>query len=486
MKRKLIIIFSLVLILSFITIFSIHRVFHNNPNSIFLPIEDEACSDLAKAKKSENEAVEFDSFYLKSKKVGFFTDIRKKQLYVGYKYKDSFVKNNYDDYFEFLVVDSKHVKLTKVLGNPTGSCLIIPSYAYVNNKKYIVNEIGKLALLDYKSVFLPKSIENLNDGFSTLKSDEIIRIYGGENLKEIGKVNCSIDMFFNKKIESINLSNVLISNDTFYIGKNTKVFYDDECYINSYHKYKNELIVKVNKNNKYIKEENGVILSKDSSYAIYLNNPDSKYLIKNNEYVANYKKYIISDSVKYISNTLFKGKSAMEIIINCDIDEIDESLFYDVCANKIVFNGRVGKICSNGLTRDKLRTRYAYFKNVGIIEENAISATIDNLIIDSADEINEKGIKLVSFYLDEYNKNRYIAIPNFYLDVDYVNSVEENEKIEKPIYILLKTSKVERDATYKDLNDDRKYYVFYYDDDKNVYSWHFDNENFPRLWNEES
>lgn len=41
------------LILSFITIFSIHRVFHNNPNSIFLPIEDEACSDLAKAKKSE-------------------------------------------------------------------------------------------------------------------------------------------------------------------------------------------------------------------------------------------------------------------------------------------------------------------------------------------------------------------------------------------------------------------------------------------------
>ncbi|UKI49940.1 MAG: hypothetical protein L6U99_00245 [Clostridium sp.] len=48
-------------------------------------------------------------------------------------------------------------------------------------KKYIVNEIGKLALLDYKSVFFfLKSIENLNDGLSTLKSDEIIRIYGGE------------------------------------------------------------------------------------------------------------------------------------------------------------------------------------------------------------------------------------------------------------------------------------------------------------------
>ncbi|UKI49939.1 MAG: hypothetical protein L6U99_00240 [Clostridium sp.] len=46
-----------------------------------------------------------------------------------------------------------------------------------------------------------------------------------KNLKEIGKVNCSIDMFFLiRKIESINLSNVLISNDTFFIGKNTKVF----------------------------------------------------------------------------------------------------------------------------------------------------------------------------------------------------------------------------------------------------------------------
>ena len=44
-------------------------------------------------------------------------------------------------------------------------------------------------------------------------------------------------MYFNKKIKSINLSNVLISNDTLYLGKDTKVFYDDECYKkNNYHK----------------------------------------------------------------------------------------------------------------------------------------------------------------------------------------------------------------------------------------------------------
>lgn len=294
-------------------------------------------------------------------------------------------------------------------------------------------------------------------------------------------------MYFNKKIKSINLSNVLISNDTLYLGKDTKVFYDDECYKkNNYHKEINKLIVNVNKNNKFIKEENGVILSKDSTYAIYLNAFASKSKTKNHEYVANYKNYIINDSVKYISNTLFKGRIAKEIIINTNINEINKSLFYNISTEKILFNGRVDKISTNSFTRDKLKTRYAYFKNVGIIEENAISTTMDNLVIDCADEINSKGIKLVSFYLGEYDKNRYIVIPNFYLDINYVNGVGENENIAKPIYILLNTSKEERDNTYKKLNSDRKYYVFYHDDNKGVYSWHFDNENMPRLWNEES
>lgn len=77
MKKKLLGIFSLVVVIGLIIIFSIHYTFYKNPETISLLINDESSSDLALAKKIENDAVQFDSYYIKGKRFGYFTDVRK-------------------------------------------------------------------------------------------------------------------------------------------------------------------------------------------------------------------------------------------------------------------------------------------------------------------------------------------------------------------------------------------------------------------------
>lgn len=437
-------------------------------NNLLLVNNEEA--ELSDIKKEYSEVIEFAGYYNEFKKVNYFSNVKKKELYASYKYKDSFVKNNFSEYFEFEALNNKEVKLTNVLKSPTSGALIIPSYTYINNKKYKVVEIGAKAINEEK-VLLPKSIIKLDDDF--LKEEVAsVTFYGGENLEDVGSVNCRISMSFNKKINSIHLKNILCNDKELYVNKNTKLIYDEEILDDI-----NWLSLKINKNNPYVMAKDGMIYSKSGDTLIYLN-PTQKKL-----------DYVVPDSVKKISNVVFKRRIINNLTINANIDIIDD-MFFDFYANNVIFNGHINKIASNALNKDKIIAKSLNFSSVGIIEKNAIETSLATLIINKVQEIDSEAIWFKGYpHSDsgyDTKSKRYVVLPsNAYIDFNYLNhNVIPNTSKDNPVYICINGTKEEMDDLYKDIEADYQEYILFYSTTKENNSWGYNNDGLPRIWYE--
>lgn len=436
-------------------------------NNLLLVNNEEA--ELSDIKKEYSEVIEFAGYYNEFKKVNYFSNVKKKELYASYKYKDSFVKNNFSEYFKFEALNNKEVKLTNVLKSPTMGVLIIPSYTYINNKKYKVVEIGTKAINEEK-VLLPKSIIKLDDGF--LK-EEIgsVTFYGGENLEDVGSVNCRIFMSFNKKIKRIHLKNILCNDKELYVNKNTNLIYDEEMLDDI-----NWLSLKINKNNSYVMGKDGMIYSKSGDTLIYLN-PTQKKL-----------DYVVPNSVKKISNVVFKRRIINNLTINANIDVIDD-MFFDFYANKVIFNGHINKIASNALNKEKIIVKSLSFSSVGIIDDNAIETSLATLIINQVQEIDNEAIWFKGYPHSDigYDKSkRYVVLPsNAYIDFNYLNhKVIPNSSEDNPVYICINGTKEEMEGLYKNIEDEYQCYILFYSTTKENNSWGYNNEGLPRIWYE--
>lgn len=427
-------------------------------------------AELSDIKKEYSEVIEFTGYYNEFNKVNYFSNVKNKELYASYKYKDSFVKNNFSEYFKFEALNKKEVKLTNVLKSPTSGALIIPSYTYINNKKYKVVEIGAKAINEEK-VLLPKSIIKLDDDF--LKEEvAFVTFYGGKNLVDVGSVNCRISMSFNKKIKRIHLKNILCNDKELYVNKNTNLIYDEEILDDI-----NWLSLKINKNNPYVMAKDGMIYSKSGDTLIYLNPTQNK------------RDYVVPNSVKKISNVVFKRRIVNNLTINANIDIIDD-MFFNFYANKVIFNGHINKIASNALNKEKIIVKSLSFSSVGIIDDNAIETSLATLIINKVQEIDSEAIWFKGYpHSDsgyDTESKRYVVLPsNAYIDFNYLNhNVIPNTSDDNPVYICINGTKEEMDDLYKNLEADYQEYILFYSTTKENNSWGYNNDGLPRIWYE--